>query len=232
MASTARAAQFDPAAKERRLMIAKIHVAKKEMALADDDYRAMLIRVTGRASSADCTPRELRSMVEAMKAQGFKDKPKSRGAADHPAATKARALWISLYHLGAIDNPAEQALEAFAMRQLKVARLQWANQASCYKLIEALKAIAHRNGWDQRVGDIRGADAQLRILKLRLVDAIMAKLVKRGLVPLNWSTRDVAAHLGGMERPGSIQWWDLGDIDLLAKALGTKLREAGRCSAL
>jgi phage gp16-like protein len=46
---------FDAGSQERRVLIAKIHVAKKEMALLDDDYRAMLIRVTGRASSADCT---------------------------------------------------------------------------------------------------------------------------------------------------------------------------------
>ena len=226
MASTAKAATFDPAAKERRVMIAKIHVAKKEMALGDDDYRAMLIRVTGRASSADCSPRELRAMVEAMKAQGFRDKPRSRRVADHPAANKARAMWISLYHLGAIDNPAEEALEAIARRQLKVERLQWANQAVSYKLIEALKAIAQRHGWDQRVGDIRGADAQVRVLKLRLVDAIVAKLVSAGLVPVNWSTAQIAARLAGMERPGSYRWWDLGDLDLLAKALGAKLRDS------
>jgi hypothetical protein len=42
----ARPAKFAPDP-ERRVLIAKVHVAKKEMQLLDDDYRAMLIQVTG-----------------------------------------------------------------------------------------------------------------------------------------------------------------------------------------
>jgi len=238
MATTARAATFDAAAKDRRVMIAKIHVAKKEMALGDDDYRAMLIRVTGRMSSADCSFDELRAMIEAMKAQGFKPRPSTRhggkgGAADHPTARKARAMWLSLYHLGAIDNPSEQALEAFARRQLKVERLQWANQALAYKLIEALKAIAQRNGWEQRIRSTHGlkpvgADVALRVLKVRLVERIQQLLVERAGAPASWSLREIAARIGGMERDGPVPLWSLEDLDLLAKALGEKLREAGR----
>lgn len=228
MATTARAARFDPAAKDRRLMIAKIHVAKKEMGLTEDDYRAMLITATGKASSANCSLSELRAMVEAMKAKGFKPKPSSRGAADHPAAVKARALWISLFHLGAIDNPSEEALEAFAKRQLKVARLQWANQANSYKLIEALKAMAERHGWEQGTGGVQLGDNKLRLLKVRLVDAIIAKLVQRGMAPANWSTRQIAYQLTGMEGDSPfVRMWPLGELDTLAKALGAKLREAG-----
>lgn len=227
-------AVFDAGSKDRRLMIAKIHVAKKQMALGDDDYRAMLIRVTGCGSSKDCSLSELRAMVEAMKAQGFKAaKPSTLRMADHPSAKKARALWISLYHLGAIDNPSEQALEAFAKRQMKVERLSWANQSESYKLIEALKAIAQRNGWDQRSpawGGIRGpsADGSLRILKVRLVERITQLLTERGLAPVEWTLRDFAWRLAGIEREGPVPMWDFGDLDLLAQELGGKLREAGR----
>ena len=244
----ARRATFDPAQQERRSLIAKVHVAKKEMALLEDDYRAMLIRVTGRASSADCTVAELRAMVEEMKSKGFQ--PKKAGSssgrptqsnrgrpADHPFAAKARALWISLYHLNAIDNPSEQALEAFARRQLGCATMQWANQQQAYKLIEALKAIANRNGWKQRTdftGGIRKrkAESGLRILKVRLVERIAELLHERRLVPVDWSLKRIAFDLAGMERADPtgrslpVPLWDLGDLDLLAKALGQKLREA------
>lgn len=231
-------APFDPAAKERRLLIAKIHLAKKEMGLGDDDYRAMLVRVTTRLSSADCTVPELRAMVEEMKRQGFKPRPSTRaggkmGAADHPAAKKARALWISLHHLGAIHNPSEQALEAFAKRQLGCDRMQWANQAHAYKLIEALKAIGERNGWSfksslGRVMGLKAPPPSLQVLKVRLVERIAHLLAERKLVPIDWSLRDVAWRIGGMEREGPVPLWELGDLDLLAKALGDKLREAGR----
>lgn len=228
-----RRATFDAASQERRVMIAKIHVAKKEMNLLEDDYRAMLVEVTGRASSADCTVAELRRMIEAMKRKGFAPRKASKGAADHPFANKARALWISLYHLGAIDNPSEQALEAFARRQLGCMKMQWANQAQAYKLVEALKAIAERNGWSQKVVSTHGlkavpADVALRIIKVRLIERIVLLLRERGIVPVNWMSDRVAFELAGMERDDPVALWDLGDLDLLAKALGEKLREAGR----
>lgn len=230
----ARPAQFDGANQERRSLIAKIHVAKKEMALLDDDYRQMLVDVTGRASSADCSVGELRDMVEAMKSKGFRPKKAAPKVADSPFATKARAMWISLHHLGAIDNPSEQALEAFARRQLGCERMQWANQAQAYKLVEALKAIANRHGWNQRTDFVSGikktmgADAALRILKTRLVARIYDLLVERGVIPATMPLGTAAWSLAGMERDAPVDRWDLGDLDLLAKALGEKLREAGR----
>jgi phage gp16-like protein len=232
-ATKARPSRFAPDP-ERRVMIAKIHVAKKEMQLLDDDYRAMLIEVTGRSSSADCTLAELRAMIEAMKRKGFQPRKAATGAADHPFALKARALWISLHHLGAIENPSEQALEAFARRQLGCMKMQWANQAQGYKLVEALKAIAERNGWSQKVTSTRGmkpvpADVALRILKVRLVERIAHLLGERRVVPVDMSLNKIAWQLAGMSRPGNpVALWDLGDLDLLAKALGQKLREAGK----
>jgi phage gp16-like protein len=231
-ATKARPATFDRGNQERRVLIAKIHVAKKEMALLEDDYRAMLIEVTGRVSSADCTIAELRAMIEAMKAKGFQPK-KSATAADHPFAKKARALWISLYHLGAIDNPSEQALEAFACRQLGCMKMQWANQAQSYKLVEALKAIANRHGWDQHIRSSQGtkpvlADVTLRVLKVRLVERIHQLLAERRLISFEMPLGQAAWQLAGMKRDGPVPLWELGDLELLAKALGDKLREAGR----
>lgn len=232
-ATKARPATFAPDP-ERRVLIAKIHVAKKEMALLEDDYRAMLINVTGRASSADCTVTELRAMVEEMKRKGFRPKRSNAAAkpADHPSAAKARALWISLYHLGAIDNPSEHALEAFARRQLGCLKMQWADQALSYKLIEALKAIAERHGWSHKVNAGTGLrpakpDVAVRVLKVRLVERIAHLLGERGIIPCDWGLKHTAFRLAGMERETPVPMWDLGDLDLLAKALGAKLREAG-----
>jgi phage gp16-like protein len=233
-----RSAKFAPDP-ERRSMIGKIHIAKAQLRLVDDDYRAMLVRVTGRTSSAECSKAELHAMLEELKSKGFRPLPRSSSGrasrsnrtrpADHPTALKARALWISLYHLGAIDNSSEQALEAFARRQLGCARMQWANQAQGYKLIEALKAIAERHGWNQRTDFMSGirktkADVHLRVLKVRLVDAIVAKLDEAGIIPVGWALDRIEFELAGMKRVGDVSRWDLGDLDLLAKALGAKLR--------
>jgi phage gp16-like protein len=233
-ATNARRATFAPDP-HRRVLIAKVHVAKKEMQLLDDDYRAMLIEVTGRASSADCSVPELHRLLDHMKSKGFQAKKAAPKAADSPFASKARAMWISLYHLGAIDNPSEQALEAFARRQLGCLKMQWANQAQAYKLVEALKAIAERAGWSQRIVSTRGmkavpADVALRILKVRLVERIHHLLGERHIIPVSMPLGQAAWQLAGMRRDdrGPVPLWDLGDLDLLAKALGQKLREAGK----
>jgi hypothetical protein len=72
------------------------------------------------------------------------------------------------------------------------------------------------------------ADVALRILKVRLVERIAHLLGERRVVAVDMPLRKIAWHLAGMERDGPVPLWDLGDLDLLAKALGEKLREAGR----
>lgn len=181
---TAAAARPSPGRNPR---LAKIHIARKELGLDEATYRAILGRVTGQTSAAGLGDDQLDAVLDDFKAKGWKPRaiaggkaaPRPAGArrpaADHPAAGKARALWISLHQLGAVHDPRETALEAFARRQLGVERLQWADQGLVYKLIEALKAMAERAGWSQ---DLAGVDPrdQVAVLRERLAAAITARL--------------------------------------------------------
>ena len=168
----------------RRAMLAKVHMAKKQLGLQEDAYRPLLERVTGKASAGDCTEAQLARVLEEFKRLGWQATAAAaqhvRGGrtrqADHPSAKKARALWISLHQLGVVRDPAERALESFAKRQLGVERLQWADQGQAYRLIEALKAMAERAGWAQ------DADS-LTELKCRLIEAQWRALVGLGVVP-------------------------------------------------
>lgn len=219
-------ARFAPNAR-RRAMQAKIHVAKKELQLADDDYRQILLDAAGRTSSADCTEAELERVLKRLGEIGFK--PVSKNAhsarpAQHPVARKARALWISLYHLGAVESPNEKALESFAKRQLKCERLVWADQSQGYKLIEGLKAMAERHGWPQV--DANGHAWTVMRLKEHLCEAILAKLKAREIVPAGWTLNDAAFRLCGIE-PGATGPVTAEGYDAIAKALGEKLRAAG-----
>lgn len=184
---TATARKAAPVAGHRRAILAKVHIARKELGLDDDTYRAILERLTGCRSAAGCSELQLAGVLAEFKAKGWV--PTNTGStpaqpvvnnrkprpADHPSARKARALWISLRQLGVVRNGSDQALEAFATRQLKVERLQWADQAQCYKLIEALKGIAKREGWDQDVL-AHQMPFQVHILKGRLLLAQLARL--------------------------------------------------------
>jgi phage gp16-like protein len=222
-------AQFDRSATRRRAMLAKVHLAKKQLQLAEDDYRQILLDETGRRSAGDCTEAELERALKRFEAQGFKPLPKSGAApanrpAQHPVARKARALWISLYHLGAVRSPDEKALEAFAKRQLGCERLVWANQSDGYRLIEALKAMAERNGWPQV--DANGNAWSVPKLKEHLCEAIVAKLKAAGEIPADWTMNAAAFRLCGIEigKEGPVT---AEGYDNIAHALGRKLRAAG-----
>lgn len=175
----------------RRAAIAKVQIARKELGLDEAAYRALLERLTGRRSAADCTATQLGRVLEELKAKGWKPAytgravkavwvnespsiPPAPRLADSPVARKARALWISLHQLGAVRDPSERALEAFAARQLGVDRLQWADQSQGYRLIEALKAMAERAGWSQDLAGVEPAD-HTATLKRRLEAAIAAR---------------------------------------------------------
>lgn len=231
MTAPARKAQFDAAARPRRGLLAKVHIGQKALGLDGDDYVALLVRITGRSSAGDCSEAELAQVVREMERLGFRPAPAGSGGkrkaspADHAPARKARALWISLGHLNAIDDVSEAALEAFARRQLGVAQLQWADQAMCYKLVEALKAIALRHGWQQKVSAALAPADRVIMLKRNLVHAILAKLVAAGLIPAGWDAVRAARELGGITIDDS--WFALNaeQLDALARALGARLRD-------
>lgn len=219
-------ATFDRTTQHRRAMLAKIHVARKELAIVEDDYRQILVDQTGHLSAKDCTDAQLHKVLDALKAKGFK--PKSRNPrtgqqrADHPMARKARALWLSLYHLNVVRNADEAALEAFACRQLKVDRLQWSNQSHGYKLIEALKDMAAREGWPE-------AKSGMAIMPLQrsLVAAILRKLVARGLADAGWDIKTAAYRLTGDEIDLVRADFSTGtQLTRLAQAFGNILRES------
>lgn len=170
-------------AEQRRALLGKVHIARKALAIVEEDYRALLTRVTGHNSAKDCDNRQLGRMMVEFERMGFRATGAGarRAPAGSPIVRKARAMWISLHQLGAIDDPAESALEAFGRRQLGVERLQWADERQGFRMIEALKAVADRHGWDQSVSSRLPTPERIRILKDRLIGAQLARLATAGI---------------------------------------------------
>jgi phage gp16-like protein len=177
---------MQPAADLRKKLYAKLHIAKKQLGLDDDAWRDLAERVTGERSLKALADDELPRLVEECRRLGFKPSQKRNNAAKPLAGgreiRKARALWLSLWHLGVIPDPSEEALAGFARRvtggkELGLAALQWVRGEDAYALIEALKERAVRDGgvsWSPyRMGgrvvghNPRGRviEAQRRILK-------------------------------------------------------------------
>ena len=220
----ARPAQFDRTRQHRRAMIGKINVARHQLAMAEDDYRQNLLEVTGETSLRRCDDRQLVAMIDRLKRLGFQPKPKkASAAAQHPMARKARALWISLYHLNVVRNPAEGAIEAFAKRQLGCEKLAWAQQSFAYRLIEALKDMAERNGWLQ-ADPQTGKRYEPMQLQEGLCQAILKRLKEADAVPADWTLDTAAMRLCGIDTGQSDHGYSAEHYARLAKALGDTLR--------
>jgi phage gp16-like protein len=202
--------------------------------MAEDDYRQGLFDSTGKTSLKECSDAQLERVIAWLQSKGFRAQPRKGGApaAHHPMARKARALWISLYHLGVVHNPAEAALEAFAKRQLGCERLVWARQSDANKLVEALKAMAERAGWRQR--DMNGQRLSPLVLASSLCQCILARLRELGVAPDVWSLEQAAFKLCGIElqHDFDVSTWPAEQYHRLAAALGAKLREVAPHAAV
>lgn len=125
--------------------LAKIHVGKKQLGLADEDYRDLLERATGKRSSADMNERERGAVIEAMKKLGFKPelaagKREAKRRAPKAYVGKIYSLWGELQRLGVLADPSTKGLSAFVHRQTGLDRAEWLGPEEANKVTEGLKA--------------------------------------------------------------------------------------------
>lgn len=126
--------------------LAKIHVAKKQLALQDDDYRSILERATGKRSAAMMTEPERAKVLAELLRLGFRPKPVARSVRP-PHVKKVYAMWGELQVRGAVvRGPAgAKALRAFVARQAGVSAPEFLSPEQSPSVIEALK------GWIDRI---------------------------------------------------------------------------------
>ena len=128
--------------------LAKIHIGKKRLGLADDDYRDLLERATGKRSSADMSERERGAVLEEMRRLGFKPKPapgrRFKRKAPKPYVAKIYALWGELQRTGRLADGSPKALGAFVHRQTGLDRPEWLGPEEANKVTEGLKAWLKR----------------------------------------------------------------------------------------
>jgi phage gp16-like protein len=130
----------------RQPMLAKIHIARKELALDIDAYRAVLQRAAGKASAADCSDGELDRVLDEMKRLGWQPKAGAVKKSDKPYIRKIFAIWGDLGRRGAIENASRQALAAFVKRQTGIDNPEWLSIEDAARVTEALKAMQRRAG--------------------------------------------------------------------------------------
>ena len=129
-------------APNRRALLSRVHIARKELALAEDSYRAVLHRVTGHDSAAACTEAQLRAAIAEFGRLGWQPKTK-RPLSKKPHVRFIWALWGDLRPK--LRDGSAQAVRSFVQRQTGVTDPEWLDAPAAKKVIEALKA------WQRRV---------------------------------------------------------------------------------
>lgn len=141
-------------------LVGMIHVAKHQLGLDDDTYRALLIDLTGKDSCSKMTPKEQWRVIEELKRKGFQKKPTHRGKRliSDPQAKKIRALWLTMADCGIVRDRSEKAL-ASCMRRFTGRTLEDATVKQCQAMIEILKQ------WFDRCDDPQKRAVCLSILQ-------------------------------------------------------------------
>ncbi|WP_395505969.1 gp16 family protein [Ectopseudomonas hydrolytica] len=123
----------------------KIQIARRQLGLDDDTYRAILKRTVGVESSKDLTPRQVGRVLVELERLGFKPKASTGRAKPKPAAERATLVGKIEAQLAEAGRPWEYA-DSLAARMYKVERLEWCDSKQLAGIITALALDAKRHG--------------------------------------------------------------------------------------
>lgn len=126
--------------------LAQIHIAKKDLAMTDDTYRALLERITGKTSTKAMNISERVKVLNEFKRLGWSPKSaKAKGKQyAQPHSRKLIMLWKELYQTGHVQNKTNAAMELWVRNETGKASPDWLTPAEAARLIEALKTWAKR----------------------------------------------------------------------------------------
>lgn len=141
-----------PSNPARGLLYTKLAIARKELNLDDDSYRAVLVRVGGHYSAKDMSVGQIEAVLKEFRRLGWKPKlvTGNRRTPDSAKAyvRKIFAIWNEMAPLLASGGTRE-ALRAFVERQTGVSAPEFLDAEQATKVTEALKAWRSRLGKDK-----------------------------------------------------------------------------------
>lgn len=133
-----------------------IQTLRRKAGMDDDTYRDFLALHTGKRSSKELDEAQADRVIGRLRAivpddrryeQTSKSAPSRRPSErmDGPFAGKLRALWLTAYNLGLVENRDDRALIAFVQRQTGVTHARFLIEPQlAAKAIEGVKAIISR----------------------------------------------------------------------------------------
>lgn len=150
---------------EKARLIQLVKIGQRQLAIADEEYRLMLKRLTGKESATKCTVVDLHKVIYELQQKGakitwFARKPMKTTAYSPTTgsqkvktsiAHKIRAIWINMGKDGLLKDSSEKALNAFVRkivnqhRSILVLNVASLVQSDASHILEILKK------WHKRV---------------------------------------------------------------------------------
>jgi hypothetical protein len=130
----------------RNPLLAKIHIARKDLALTEDCYRALLARITGQETSKGLSRAQVDAVLAEFKRLGWQAKPgkgngqRHRPASDKPEIRKVFALWGDMCRAGIPRTPTRAGLLAYVKRMTGVDDPEWLSPDQARTVTEGLKS--------------------------------------------------------------------------------------------
>lgn len=127
-----------------RAILAKIHVAKKQLAMEDDAYRAMLQSVAGVRSAKDLTVTQAEKVLAHLRKCGFTPAPKFGRRPTPPRDRQALVSKIEAL-LAEAKRPWSYA-DALAKHMFGIEKIDWCDGDQLWRVVAALQKDAKRHG--------------------------------------------------------------------------------------
>jgi phage gp16-like protein len=123
-----------------------IQIARRQLDMDDDAYRAMLGRVAGVTSSTKLSPRQVGLVLAELERLGWQPVRKPVGRAAPQVASDRQALVCKIEAFLAEAGRPWAYADAMALRMFKVERVEWLDAGQLGRLVAALAYDAKRNG--------------------------------------------------------------------------------------
>lgn len=129
----------------RNMQLSKIHIAKKDLGIDDETYRALLMRVTGAQSAKALKQSQMDAVLREFERLGWK--PKKNPGRATPNASPERDKLVK--KIGAFLTDAGRTwayADGMSLRMYKVERTEWLNPEQLRGVVAALQYDAQRRG--------------------------------------------------------------------------------------
>ena len=135
----------------RNLQLSKIHIAKKDLGLDDETYRALLVRVAGVRSAKDLTPRQTGAVLAEFARLGWEPTKAKKQGRKAPKAAPDRVKLMGKIEAFLTEAKRSWAYaDGMALRMFKVERVEWLDPQQLQKMVAALTYDARRHGRPER----------------------------------------------------------------------------------